>query len=225
MDCVGFNIFGHLFWCCCLLLECFMKLLSKKTLAVVASLAVGSVHAMLPTPSLQALPDLSGWGMSMPVGQLDSSAVVSGLASPVLQTKLPNPPPSQTNQATAQPLLSDKLEAAIFAFLVQGNTLVPMDAGVVLQSGDVVEYQVYLTNRTGKHVRSATTALHLPDGVQLLGGISPTGYFVSSDGVNFGRAVANASQATLDTYKALLWNVQDMGIDGVTMVKYRAKIQ
>lgn len=208
-----------------------MKLFSKKILAIMASLAVGSAYAMLPTPPVQLLPNLSGWGITTPanLANTDSSATAASLetpsfSSPVLQAKLPNPP-LQLNQTAAQPLSADKLDTAIFAFLVQGDTLMPVDAGMTLQSGDVVEYQAYLTNRTGEHMRSATAVFHIPVGVQLLNDISPAGYFVSSDGVNFGRATANAPQATLDTYKALLWNVQDIGIDGVAVVKYRAKIQ
>lgn len=209
----------------------FMKLFSKKTLTVMAGLIMGSAYAMLPVPSLQALPNLSGWGVTTPanLANIDTSATAvspetPSFSSPVLQAKLPNPP-LQLNQTTTQPLLADKLDTAIFAFLVQGNTLVPIDASMILQSGDVVEYQAYLTNRTGEHMRSATAVFHIPTGVQLLNDISPVGYFVSSDGVNFGRATANAPQSTLDTYKALLWNVQDVGIDGVAVVKYRAKIQ
>lgn len=208
-----------------------MKLFSKKILAVMASLAMGSSYAMLPTTPVQILPNLSGWGITTPanLANTDSSAMATNLetpsfSSPVLQAKLPNPP-LQLNQTNAQPLSADKLDTAIFAFLVQGDTLTPVDAGMTLQSGDVVEYQAYLTNRTGEHMRSATAVFHIPVGVQLLNDISPVGYFVSSDGVNFGRAVANAPQATLETYKALLWNVQDIGIDGVAVVKYRAKIQ
>lgn len=208
-----------------------MKLFSKKILAVMASLAMGSSYAMLPTTPVQILPNLSGWGVTTPANLVntDSSATATNLetpsfSSPVLQTKLPNPP-LQLNQTAAQPLSSDKLDAAIFAFLVQGDTLTPIDTSMTLQSGDVVEYQAYLTNRTGEHMRSATAVFHIPVGVQLLNDISPVGYFVSSDGVNFGRATANAPQATLETYKALLWNVQDIGIDGVAVVKYRAKIQ
>lgn len=206
-----------------LIVGMFMKLLSKKCLTVIASLAVGSAYAMLPVPPLQALPNLNGWGVTTAPLQTEP-VVVSGLSSPILQAKLPNPPLQLNQEAPAQPA-SNTMETAIYAFLVQGETLVPINADVALQSGDVVEYQAYLTNRTGEHMRSATVALHLPSGLQLLNDISPAGYFVSSDGINFGRAIANTPQATLDTYNALLWNVQDVGIDGVAVVKYRAKIQ
>lgn len=206
-------------------------------------MAFGLSYAMLPTPPAQVLPNLTGWGLSTPndgVQAIAQQSLIQSslettklsnpalLSNPVLQNPLPNPPLTLVSAQTPSHFVkssNEKLEPVVNAFLVQGETLVPIVAGVAVQSGDVVEYQAYLTNRTGERVRSATIALHIPAGVQLLGGILPAGYFVSSDGVNFGRAVANAPQSVLDTYKALLWNVQDIGLDGVAVVKYRAKIQ
>lgn len=214
-----------------------MKSLLNKLLLSGACLACGASYAMLPTPPAQMLPNLSGWGLSTSTNTVqnttqnltDTSLEVAKLSSPVLQSPLPNPPLLGVQPAQAPTHFvkssNDKLQMAVFAFLVQGDTLVPISEGVAIQPNDVVEYQAYVTNNTGERVRSATIALHIPAGVQLLGAISPAGYFVSTDGVNFGRATANAPQSVLDNYKALLWNVQDMGIDGVAMVKYRAKIQ
>lgn len=133
-------------------------------------------------------------------------------------------PPAMTNNGAVQ--------TAVEAYLVgAGDTLIPITQGVAVQSGDVVEYRAYYTNTSGDRIRSMKAQLDIPEGVELVGGLSPVRAFASLDGSRFVRTPVRGNiggqiqEVPLALYKALRWDIEDIGIGGTAIVKYRARIK
>ncbi len=127
------------------------------------------------------------------------------------------------------------VETVINAFIVTQNgnqeLLTAVTQNGQVKPGDVVEYRGYFTNRSPDRIRKLTALLEIPEGVELLGGIEPLAPFATVDGVRFARTPLRTNTATgvqeipLSYYKALRWDVEDIGLNGTAMVKYRARIK
>lgn len=182
------------------------KILTKLTLVTSVMISL-SANALLPTPNPQS-------------AQL---------------TVLNTAPPPLVNESTVQTVLpvQNGLSSAIYAFVVKmdvmGNeTLVPVSADVTIQKGDMLEYQGHYTNYTGERIRSTTVSLSVPAGVELVGGVLPLGASGSVDGNRYshmplrGNIGGVVQEIPLKYYKALRWNIEDIGIGGTAIVKYRA---
>lgn len=136
-------------------------------------------------------------------------------------------------------LISDKInqevEVVIQAFAVRNDygteTLVPILSESDIMVGDVVEYHAYFVNRSGERIRSMMASLDIPEGAELIGNVYPPASHATVDGVRFGQIPLRTNSngqlvdIALKYYKALRWDIQDVGIDGMAMVKYRAKLK
>lgn len=146
---------------------------------------------------------------------------------------LPNP--DATSQVAATANSTSSVGQVVTAFLVQNvggqETLVPVTQGVSVRAGDVVEYHAYFTNHSSDRIRSMSALLEIPAGVEFLGATEPAGAFATVDGTRFGRMPLRANMGgvvqdvPLSMYKALRWDLEDVGIGGTAVVKYRAKIK
>lgn len=172
---------------------------------LMALIAATSTYAMLPTPT--------------------NTNIVSYVATP---TTNPNAP--TTNQAPSQ------IATVVNAFVVTTNpvgqeVLTPVNATTIVKSGDVLEYQGLFTNQGKDRVRKAEVTLEIADGLELIGGVSPQFAHASNDGHRFVRmpirvkVAGQTQELPLSRYKALRWTVEDLGIGGTAVVKYRAKVK
>ncbi len=170
-----------------------------------------------------------------------SLLVLTALVSSASFAMLPNP--TQTNTiapvlaeqtAPAQAVQGEQVEGVVMAFLVgqsgDQEVLTPINHGMTIKAGDVVEYRGYFTNKGTDRVRKMTVSLGIPQGVELIGGIEPVAS-ASIDGNRFGSMPLRANiggqiQAVpLSMYKALRWNVEDIGINGTAVVSYRVVVK
>ncbi|WP_294032835.1 hypothetical protein [uncultured Moraxella sp.] len=130
----------------------------------------------------------------------------------------------------------DSIDAVVNAYLVRTangqETLEPITTATVVKSGDVVEYQTLLTNTGTDRVRSMTVTLSLPEGAVFTGQADPAlGTLASADGARFVRmpirtTVNGATQnLPFDRYQALRWTIEEIGLGGTAVVKYRATIR
>ncbi len=157
---------------------------------------------------------------------------------------LPNPTTNQTQVVTqvqavdapTQAQISVTMQSAIYAFLVRQNeqgqeVLVPVTQDTTVTKEDVIEYQAYFTNTGQDRIRKTTVALNIPEGVELVGSVSPVGAQATINGVDFGRMPLRANmggevkELPLSYYKGLRWNIENVGINGTAVVKYRAKLK
>lgn len=118
----------------------------------------------------------------------------------------------------------------VYAFLVKQGNLAPITQNTPLQTGDIVEYHTYFFNRSGAYIRSMNVDIVLPQGVEFAGSLAPRGAMASVDGTRFGfaplrQSVGGQMQPTpLSRYKALRWRLEDFGVGGATVVKYRVRL-
>lgn len=178
-------------------------------------------------------------GLLLAIGASGVSSANAILPTPPATTaiQIQNIAPPPLVAAIAQkPVTKQTLNPAIYAFLVRqdangGETLTPVVAGTPLKKGDVVEYQGYFSNQTGERIRRAAVSLNIPTGVELVGGILPLGATASVDGKKFFRVPMRArmdgqiQNLPFRFYKVIRWQVEDLGLDGVAVVKYRAVLK
>ncbi|SIR78571.1 conserved repeat domain-containing protein [Moraxella cuniculi DSM 21768] len=130
---------------------------------------------------------------------------------------------------------SNNVDTVMNAFVVRSvngqETLEPVTANSNIKAGDLVEYQLLLTNNGKDRVRNMQVALSLPQGISFTGYVSPSvGVQASVDGGRFVfmpvRASVNGvvSNVPFDQYQALRWTVEELGIGATAVVKYRATI-
>lgn len=127
------------------------------------------------------------------------------------------------------------IQTVVNAFIVQNingqERLVPVNVGTPVKSGDVLEYQGLFTNNSPERVRSMEVSLTIADGLELIGGIHPRFPYASIDGNRFVRSPIRANvggqvqELPLSQYKALRWTIEDVGLGGTAVVKYRAKVK
>ncbi|WP_255504040.1 hypothetical protein [Moraxella sp. VT-16-12] len=188
-------------------------------LSVFALICGMSAHAMLPNPTTDT---------------------VSYTANPIAKPNAPTLNVS-ANTATTNALGTQTADdsadfiSVVNAFVVKSNngveTLIPVTLGTAVQAGDVLEYQGLFTN-TGDRVRKMDVTLSIADGLELVGGVMPQHASASMDGNRFVRmpirvkgANGQVQNLPLSDYKALRWTIEDVGLGGTAVVKYRAKIK
>lgn len=189
-----------------------MRHLSKTIFKTLVLLSLGgamSANALLPNPA-----------------QSQNLAVLTAVPPPLL------------NQATVQqPLaMTQGLSQAVYAFLVVpvadgSENLVPVTASTPIKAGDILEYQAHFTNHTGERIRRTSVSISIPAGVELVGGIMPIVATASIDNQRFSRVPLRANingeiqNLPYRYYKALRWSVEDIGLGGTAVVKYRAVLK
>lgn len=130
----------------------------------------------------------------------------------------------------------DSVDAVVHAYLVRTvngqEMLEPITTANVVKTGDVVEYQTLLTNTGKDRVRSMTVTISVPQGAVFTGQAEPAlGTLASADGTRFVRmpirTTANGATQNLpfDRYQALRWTIEEIGLGGTAVVKYRATIR
>lgn len=159
--------------------------------------------------------------------------------APSLAVQIPQSVPtlSPTLSQVASPVgqSGTGIHSVVHAFIVQNTsmqeTLVPVSATTAIKSGDVLEYQGLFTNNSGQRVRSMDVTLGISDRLELIGGITPSIAWASVDNSRFGRMPIRANiggqiqELPLSQYKALRWTVEELGLGGTAVVKYRAKVK
>lgn len=151
------------------------------------------------------------------------------------QAVLPTPEDkSEMSQAAVQSL--SKIDQKMNAFVVKkeatgAETLVLLKPGDGVSRGDVIEYQGLFTNQDKNRIRRMVATLTIPDGVELVGGVSPSIVKASLDGNRFAtmpiRANLNGQvqELPLAYYRVLRWTIEDVGIGATAVVKYRVRVK
>lgn len=214
----------------------------RQILAIITMGAVcTSAHAMLPTPvdsgevSFVATPTANPHAPTINRTIIEQSASQKQHAPKVDSTPVAFAP---LQQAIILPPVSalqtqNAINPVVNVFVVRQEAgqevLVPVNLSTAVKSGDVLEYQGLFTNQ-GERVRSMDVTLSIADGLELIGGLSPEFAHASADGSRFVRMPIRAringevQVLPLSYYKALRWTLEDVGIGGTAVVKYRAKV-
>ena len=140
---------------------------------------------------------------------------------PSVSDETPSVSPSSP-RTTPTVVTSEDVNAIMNAFIVRRDnaqeTLEPVTAQSSIKAGDLIEYQVLLTNDGNNRVRDMRVALSLPQG--------------SADGSRFvfmpirtTAADGSVQNLPFSQYQVLRWNIQDLGIGATAVVKYRAVIK
>lgn len=174
--------------------------------------------------------------VAFPAPNIPASPATPATA-PITHTTIQNPvqqAPAQT-QAPQRQGSSAGIQSVVNAFIVQSingqETLTPINAGTPVKSGDILEYQGLFTNNSSERVRSMDVTLSIADGLELVGGIHPRLPHATIDGSRFVRSPIRANvggqarELPLSDYKALRWTLEDIGLGGTSVVKYRAKVK
>lgn len=155
---------------------------------------------------------------------------------PSISEETPSVLPSSP-KTTPTVVTSEDVNAVMNAFIVRKDnaqeTLEPVTAQSSIKAGDLIEYQVLLTNDGNNRVRDMRVALSLPQGTEFTGVVSPSvGTQASADGSRFvfmpirtTAADGSIQNLPFKQYQVLRWNIQDLGIGATAVVKYRAVIK
>ena len=169
---------------------------------LIGAMVVTQASAMLPTPE----------------SALDGPAAVSAATA--------------NNSNSSVEAINTKITASLVSVGANGQeTLVPVTADTRLQSGNVLEYQGFFTNTNSDRVRKMTVTLTIPEQVELLRVLTPDFPYGSADGNTFarmplrGRINNQLQEIPLEYYKAVRWDIDDVGLKDTVMVKYRAKVK
>lgn len=133
---------------------------------------------------------------------------------------------AQSGQIAEQYHIAPKLSA----FVVTANGLVPVTASTRVQSGDLLEYQAFLTNNGSERLGNLTVTLQLPPTTTLTD-MTGENLFGSVDGANFAPAPMLADlgggkigELPKQYYKALQWRLEDLRTGETARVAYRAQV-
>ena len=143
----------------------------------------------------------------------------------------------QLPETTPTVVTSNEVGTVMNAFIVRMDNgqevLEPVTVQSTIKAGDLIEYQVLLTNNGKDRVRDMRVALSLPQGAEFTGVVSPSmGTQASADGSRFvfmpirtTAADGSVQNLPFNQYQALRWNIQELGIGATAVVKYRAIIK
>ena len=202
-----------------------------------------SACAMLPTPPANTVPTAEGTVSYTATPTANTRAPTFGTVTAPTGTITSAPvaqPPVQFDTASTHmnqgvPAASGQVAPVVNAYLVQstgaGETLVPVNVGTPVKSGDVLEYRGLFTNQGADRVRTMDVTLSIDDKLELIGGISPEIALASNDGSRFVRMPIRVRvggelrELPLAQYRGLRWTVEDLGIGATAVVKYRAKVK
>lgn len=213
----------------------------RSVLFLVAAAFSMSACAMLPSPEGEV--SYTANPTAKPNAPTTNKPATIKAATPVAPASVIKSQPISmpaTALSVPQTAVSDKTDVNIApvvnVFIVNANpttgqeVLIPVLAGTSVKSGDVLEYQGLFTNH-GDRVRKMDVSLSIADGLELIGGVTPRLASGSLDGNRFTRMPVRISvngqtqEAPLSRYKALRWTIEDVGIGGTAVVKYRAKVK
>lgn len=147
------------------------------------------------------------------------------------QTQPQTLPQSTPLTTFTPPPVQESISTTLHAYVLEGDTLAPVTPQTVLQAGDVVEYHAYVANHSKERVRSVNVSFDVPKEAELIGGFSPDTPLASVDGTRFyptplrTNVGGQVETIAMSRYKAIRWNVQDLGIDGVAVVKFQMKLK
>lgn len=143
---------------------------------------------------------------------------------------------SQANSQTNSSTLSDsqnQVGQAVYAYLVRGvagqEQLIPIDATTAINRGDIVEYHGHFTNKTADRIGAMTAMMDIPTKLELIS-TEPLA-FASVDSKRFSamplRTLVNGQlvPVPLAYYRAIRFDIKNIGIGATAVVKYRAKIR
>lgn len=143
---------------------------------------------------------------------------------------------SQANSQTNSSTLSDsqnQVGQAVYAYLVRGvagqEQLIPIDAATSINRGDIVEYHGHFTNKTADRIGAMTAMMDIPTKLELIS-TEPLA-FASVDSKRFSamplRTLVNGQlvPVPLAYYRAIRFDIKNIGIGATAVVKYRAKIR
>lgn len=143
---------------------------------------------------------------------------------------------SQANSQTNSSTLSDsqnQVGQAVYAYLVRGvagqEQLIPIDSTTAINRGDIVEYHGHFTNKTADRIGAMTAMMDIPTKLELIS-TEPLA-FASVDSKRFSamplRTLVNGQlvPVPLAYYRAIRFDIKNIGIGATAVVKYRAKIR
>lgn len=177
--------------------------------------------------------------MVMAVGMLSATALMmsQATAEPLPSTQLPSAQPA-TNWVNASNGGTGGVNGITInttAQLVSNDNgkevFMPLNAQTQLVRGNVIEYHVYLTNTNNDRIRTMKANITIPNGVQLLGAVSPEATMGSVDGQNFypmplrTQVGGQIQPIPLGQYKALQWQIEDVGLNQTANVSYRVVVE
>lgn len=189
--------------------------------------------------SLSWLRSLAHRSVVMAVGMLSATALMmsQATAEPLPSTQLPSAQPA-TNWVNASNGGTGGVNGITInttAQLVSNNNgkevFMPLNAQTQLVRGNVIEYHVYLTNTNNDRIRTMKANITIPNGVQLLGAVSPEATMGSVDGQNFypmplrTQVGGQIQPIPLGQYKALQWQIEDVGLNQTANVSYRVVVE
>lgn len=146
------------------------------------------------------------------------------------------PTPVVTPPVVVAPVETTAMSASVHAFLLRSDAvgqevLVPVTPQTQVTAGDVLEYQVHFDNVTGERLRKAQLNVSIPEELEFIGAVVPAQVMASIDGQAFSRMPLRTrvdgqlQPVALSFYRVLRWEVEDIGIGGTAVVKYRAKLK
>ncbi|WP_367111805.1 hypothetical protein [uncultured Psychrobacter sp.] len=188
---------------------------------VVAGTLIGAVVA---TKASAALPT--------PEPALDNNAAAMQSAATNTDSLNNVSAASNNNTNSSVEAIDSKITASLVSVDPNGQeTLVPVTADTRLQPGNIVEYQGFFTNTNSDRVRKMTVTLTIPEQVELLRVVAPDFPYGSADGNTFarmplrGKVDNQLQEIPLEYYKAVRWDIDDVGLNDTVKVQYRAKVK
>ncbi len=182
---------------------------------LVGMMAVTQASAMLPTPEQT---------VTSPAAVQTNTHLSAG-------NTVASPATTQAGGSSMQ-AINNKITAALVSLDPSGQErLVPVDSTTRLQPGNVLEYQGYFTNTNADRVRNMTVTMSIPEEVELIRVVAPDLPYGSADGTSFarmplrGRVDNQLQEIPLKFYKAVRWDIEDVGLNDTVAVKYRARVK
>lgn len=205
-----------------------MKTFTQKfALLLISGFSIPAL-AMLPNPQTPLTP-LNAMPPALAISKAPNMANPSFINNNQTNNSQAN---SQTNSST----LSDsqnQVGQAVYAYLVRGvadqEQLIPIDATTAINRGDIVEYHGHFTNKTADRIGAMTAMMDIPTKLELIS-TEPLA-FASVDSKRFSamplRTLVNGQlvPVPLAYYRAIRFDIKNIGIGATAVVKYRAKIR
>lgn len=142
--------------------------------------------------------------------------------------------PTPNENATVQGTQAFATNVQVMAVTTDANgqeVLVPVPANTKLPEGSMVEYQGFFTNNNPDFVTSMMVTMSIPKEVELVGNISPEFPLGSIDGQRFSpmplrtRVNGQLQEIANSYYRAVRWEVTDLGKGETVKVSYRAMVK
>lgn len=139
---------------------------------------------------------------------------------------------SATSQSTTQNISRVTVASLVTTDATTGQeTLTPVTSANALTSGSLVDYTTVFTNNSADRVKAMTVTMGIPKGTVLVGNTVPDYPQATVDGVNYSivplQTTVNGQLTAipLSNYKALRWDLSNMGAGQTQSVSYRVKIK